>query len=330
MNASSDAGLYPWQRSAWRTLTRDTAKLSHAVLLTGQAGLGKEHFAAHLAHSLLCMNPQDGAEPCGRCQSCRLQAAGTHPDLYRLQPSEPGKAIIVDQVRALGEFLYLRPHIAARKAVLLSPAQAMNMNAANSLLKLLEEPPADCHFILVSSQPTRLPVTIRSRCVQVVLRAPPRDQALAWLRARSDAPPHAELLLELAGGAPLAVLAPAQDDLLARREEWMNDVEALLGQGADPVGCAARWKAAGTERGLAWLHGWVSDLIKIAADSTPPRLFNPDAQARLQALQKRLHLNRLFGYFECVSESRNLLGGPLDEQLMLEDLLIQWTRLAKT
>lgn len=330
MNVSSAAGLYPWQLSAWRTLTRDTAKLSHAVLLTGQAGLGKDHFAAYLAHSLLCMNPRDGAEPCGRCQSCRLQAAGTHPDLYRLQPSEPGKAIGVDQVRALGEFLYLRPHIAARKVVLLSPAQAMNMNAANSLLKLLEEPPADSHFILVSSQPARLPVTIRSRCVQVVLRAPQRDQALAWLRARSDAPPHAELRLELAGGAPLAVLTPAQEDLLARREEWMNDVEALLGQGADPVGCAARWKAAGTERGLAWLHGWVSDLIKIAVDSTPPRLFNPDAQARLQALQKRLHLNRLFGYFECVSESRNLLGGPLDEQLMLEDLLIQWTRLAKT
>jgi len=79
-----------------------------------------------------------------------------------------------------------------------------------------------------------------------------------------------------------------------------------------------------------WLQGWVSDLIKIALDSAPPRLFNPDARARLQALQKRLHLNRLFGFFELVSESRSLLGGPLDEQLLLEDLLIQWTRLPKT
>jgi len=330
MNARSNETLYPWQLAAWQALTGDIGKLAHALLLTGQAGIGKDRFAAHLTHSLLCMNPQAGAEPCGHCQSCRLNAAGTHPDIHRIHPSEPGKAIVVDQVRALGEFLYLRPHIAARKVVLLSPAQTMNINAANSLLKLLEEPPADSHLILVSSQPTRLPVTIRSRCVHVALHVPRRDQALAWLRERPDAPAQAELLLELAGGAPLAALALAQDDFLARRAEWLDDIEALLGQGADPVGCAARWKSAGTARGLAWLQGWLSDLIKTAMDSAPAQLFNPDARARLQGLQKRLHLNRLIGFFDVVSESRNLLGGPLDEQLMLEDLLIQWTRLTKT
>ncbi len=325
-----DDSLYPWQYPTWQALTRNFGKLAHAVLLTGQAGLGKERFAMRLAHSLLCLSPQVGAEPCGRCQSCRLYAAGTHPDIHRIHPSEPGKAIVVDQARALGEFLYLRPHIAARKVVLVSPAQAMNVNAANSLLKLLEEPPADSHLILVSSQPTKLPVTVRSRCIPVVMHAPRRDEALAWLRARPDAPHQAELLLELAGGAPLAVLPLAQGDFLARRAEWMDDIESLSGQGADPIGCAARWKTSGAERGLVWLHGWVSDLIKIALDSTPPRLFNPDARTRLHALQKRLHLNRLFGFFELVSESRNLLGGPLDEQLMLEDLLIQWTRIPKT
>lgn len=330
MTAAPDNTLYPWQHQAWQTLTRDVGKLAHAVLLTGQPGLGKQRFAACLAQSLLCLNPQTGVGFCGRCQSCRLYVSGTHPDLHRIHPAEAGKAIVVDQVRALGEFLYLRPHIAARKVVLLQPAHAMNINAANSLLKLLEEPPQDSHLILVSSQPTKLPITIRSRCAHVMLRAPRRDAALAWLRARADAPAQAELLLELAGGAPLAALALGQGDFLARRGEWLDDIEALSGQGADPVGCAARWKTAGAERGIAWLQGWVSDLIKVALDSAPPRLFNPDAKARLQALQKRLHLNRLFGFYEVVSESRNLLGGPLDEQLMLEDLLIQWTRLSKT
>ena len=206
----------------------------------------------------------------------------------------------------------------------------MNVNAANSLLKLLEEPPADSHLILVSSQPTKLPATVRSRCAHVALRAPRRDEALAWLRARPDAPPQTELLLELACGAPLAALALGQGDFIARRAQWMDDIEALSGQGADPVGCAARWKTAGAGRELTWLQGWVCDLIKVALDPSPLRLFNPDARARLQALQNRLHLNRLFGFFEHVSESRNLLGGPLDEQLLLEDLLIQWTRLPKT
>ena len=330
MTAAFDSSLYSWQRSAWLALTRDFSKLAHAVMLTGQSGLGKELFAARLAQSLLCRNPQTDAMPCGQCRSCQLYAAGNHPDLHHIRPLETGKAIVIDQVRALGEFLYLRPHIAARKVVVLSPAQAMNVNAANSLLKLLEEPPADSHLILVSSQPTKLPATIRSRCANVALRAPCREEALAWLKARPDAPPQAELLLELACGAPLAALALGQGDFIARRAQWMDDIEALSGQGADPVGCAARWKTAGAERGLAWLQGWVSDLIKVALDPSPLRLFNPDARARLQALQNRLHLNRLFGFFERVSESRNLLGGPLDEQLVLEDVLIQWTRLPRT
>jgi len=327
---SAVAPLYPWQHGVWRALSRDFSTLAHAVLLTGQVGLGKERFAAHLAQSLLCQNPQADALACGQCQSCRLYAAGSHPDLHRIHPLEAGKAIIIDQVRALGDFLYLRPHIAARKIVLLAPAQAMNINAANGLLKMLEEPPAASHFILVSSQPTKLSATVRSRCSAVALRAPPRAEALAWLQAQPDAPPQAELLLELAGGAPLAALALGQNNFIAQRAQWMDDIEALVGRGADPVGCAARWKTAGAERGLGWLQGWVSDLIKIALDPSPPQLFNPDARTRLQALQNRLHLKRLFGFFECVSESRNLLGGPLDELLLLEDVLIQWTRLPRS
>ncbi len=336
-------------------LARDRARLPHALLLAGPKGLGKNDLAAWLAQLLVCAQPGADHRPCGRCQGCTLYAAGSHPDLHVVQPeavykstagllgqyalryapADKGKdtkdstVIRIDQIRALIEASQTRPQIAARKVLILSPADSLNVNAANSLLKLLEEPPPDSTLLLVADRPTRLPATIRSRCVHVPVRAPERGAALAWLQTQGQASAQAGLLLELTAGAPLAALALADGDYIARRAQWMDDIEGLLGKGADPVGCAARWKGAGAERGLSWLQGWIGDLIKLDFDPGAVGLFNPDARARLQALQNRLHLNRLFDFLELVATSRNLLGGPLDEQLLLEDVLIQWSRLPR-
>lgn len=351
------AGLHPWNENRAMRLARDRARLPHALLLAGPKGLGKSDLAIWLARVLLCEQPSaHNHQPCGRCQGCTLYAAGSHPDLHvvqpeavyksssgllaqyalRYSPADKGKnakdstVIRIDQIRALIVSSQTRPQIAARKVLILSPAEALNVNAANSLLKLLEEPPPDSTLLLVANRPTRLPATIRSRCVNVPVCAPDRSVALAWLKVQAQTPAQAELLLELAAGAPLAALALADGDFISRRAQWMEDVEDLLGRSADPVGCAVRWKSAGAERGLNWLQGWVSDLIKLGFDPGSVGLFNPDARARLQALQNRLHLNRLFAFLELVSASRNALGGPLDEQLLLEDVLIQWSRLPRT
>lgn len=319
---------FPWHQSLWNRVTTSLNRLPHALLLQGVAGLGKNSFALRLTHFLLCSNPgSEGA--CGECKSCRLLAAGNHPDLTTVEPEEPGKAIGVDRIRALANFLYLRPHIASRKVTLISPADAMNINAANSLLKLLEEPPLGSVIILVSSNVSVLPATIRSRCTRLPFSLPPADQALSWLGDNADTK-HAARLLVFAGGAPLKAQALEQGDFLDQREKLFQDLEALATSTAGLSDCAARWKKTGAMPCLEWLQILASDLIKlIIGVSIPGNLVNSDWGPRLQALANRLNLKGLYGFLDTLTEARRALSGPLEEQLLLEDILIRWHRLIK-
>jgi DNA polymerase III subunit delta' len=347
--------LHPWNATRAASFASDRQRLPHALLFAGPKGLGKNAVAAWLAQLLLCINPSDVGDPCGHCQGCRLFAAGSHPDLHVVQPeavykssgtliaqyalryppgekskeSKDSSVIRIDQIRSLTENAQTRPQIAACKVMLLSPADTMNVNAANSLLKLLEEPPPDSYLVLVADRPARLPATIRSRCARLEFHTPPLEAALAWLQTQNLPNGEAKLLLELAGGAPLAALALAESGFLGQRSTLLEDMEKLANGQGDPLACAARWKPLGAERCLLWLQGWLSDLVVTAMQVSTARLHNPDLGSRLQAVEKRLDLKQLFQFAEGVTRSRSLLGGPLDEQLLLEDMLIRWTELRR-
>lgn len=320
--------LYPWTQMPVASLGSDPERVGHALLLHGPAGLGKLDLALYLARQLLCQAPVLDGGACGHCRSCHLFSVGNHPDFHAIAPAEAGKAILVDQIRALADFLHLRPHLAARRLVVIAPADAMNINAANSLLKMLEEPPPDSHLLLVSDRPGRLPATVRSRCTQIPVRPPAAAGGRAWLAASGIEPETASVLLDLAGGAPLRALALAQADFLPDRRALLDDLEGLSRAAADPVSCAGRWKAFGAVAALAWLQGLVADLIR-ARQAPNAGAANRDVAARLQDLQKQLNLKQLYRFFDIVTESRNLLGGPLDELLLLEDVLIRWARLTR-
>lgn len=344
---------FPWQQEAWSALAGRLDRLAHALLLAGPEGLGKNAFGERLAQLLLCLAPAGAA--CGRCQSCKLFAAGSHPDLHVVQPEgiyknsdsllaryavryppenkprdrKESTAIRIDQVRALIDASHRRPLIAGRKILILSPADALNLNAANSLLKLLEEPSPDSHLLLVSAQPARLPATVRSRCTPVPFRPPARDQGRAWLTSQALAPAQAQVLLDLAGGAPLRALALAQGGFLDRREQMLQDLEALAAGRTEPTACGARWKALGTGLALGWWQTCTADLIRLALGAGAEETSNRDLAARLHDLGKGLNLKQLFDCFEAVSAGRNLLGGSLDELLLLEDLLIRWFQMGQ-
>ncbi len=323
------AEVYPWHAATWSALTADLARLPHALLLAGPAGLGKHDFALRLAAALLCAQPTAEAA-CGRCHGCQLLAAGTHPDVTRVMPEEDRRGIVIDQVRALGAFLALRPHTAARKVAVLSPADSMNLNAANSLLKILEEPPLGSVLLLVASQPARLPATIRSRCQRVTFPVPEREPVLAWLKGREGGETAVQLLDE-AGGAPLRALALAREDFPATRETLLADLDRLLSGGEDPVACAQRWKGLGTPVCVEWLSRFVAGLIRgTATRDGMASGIDPGISRFLNNRKNVLNLNRLFAYFDVVSSARNgLFSGGLDELLLLEDLLIRWCRMAE-
>lgn len=301
-----------WHEKAWSALTRDRGKIPHALLLYGPSGLGKQAFAWRLARSLLCT--AGAADGCGQCQSCRRFASGSHPDVLRIVPAGDSSWIVVDQVREIRQFAALTPHTAERKLVVLEPAEAMNLNAANALLKVLEEPPPSSLLILIASTVARLQATIRSRCTPIPFQAPAPRDAVEWLRAQGIAEETAAAALNLAGGAPLRARAFVESDELSSREAWLRDVEAMKAGRESPLRCAARWKSLGTGRCLEWFQRYLANSIQIEmTERSNEKSF--------------MQLSSLFRYSDVLSEAKAITGGPLDESLLLEDILIRWCRL---
>ncbi|MFV0477493.1 MAG: DNA polymerase III subunit delta' [Parahaliea sp.] len=194
----------PWQLSCWQNLQqqREQARLPHALLLAGVGGIGKTRLALALARLLLCHKPNAGLN-CGQCAACQYSSKGSHGDFYWLQPQVDSRVIKIDQVRALIEFANQTAGFGARKVLVIAPADAMNTNAANALLKSLEEPPANTHLILVCQQLSSLPATIRSRCQLLRLPLPDTSQSLNWLDSVTGKREQSRELLQLAQGRPL-------------------------------------------------------------------------------------------------------------------------------
>ena len=247
--------MHPWNAPLFEALRRATGRLPHALLIHGARGTGKLALAEGIAQLLLCESADAARKPCGACDGCRWLRAGSHPDFRRVEPEalarepapeeegdapakkgKPSTEVKVEQVRELAGFLNLRSHRGRLRVALVHPAEDMNPNAANALLKGLEEPPAGAVFLLVSHRPARLLPTIRSRCVALPVAVPAREEALQWLTAQGAQDPAR--WLAYAGGAPLTALdyagrAQALQSLLERpgpvdtREELEALAEAL-------------------------------------------------------------------------------------------------------
>lgn len=206
--------LYPWQQQTWQLLvqSRQRQSLAHAFIVSGVKGVGAFEFSQAVSAWLLCQQPtEQGA--CGFCKSCQLWQAQSHPDyrmLAQLTDEKTGKTsqvIKVDQVRELLGFLNKSAQLNGYRVAVIVDADTLNVNAANSLLKTLEEAGANTAIMLLTEQPLMLLPTIRSRCQQLVLSVPELRQAKTWLSPQLKKPDQADLLLALAEGAPLAALA---------------------------------------------------------------------------------------------------------------------------
>lgn len=324
--------VLPWQEPLWRRL-RETAcqgRLPHALLISGMRGLGKRQLAECLGRSLLCVAPGPDGVACGECRACRLCGAGNHPDLRLVTPEADAKSeeIRVDSIRALIEAGALTAHDGGYRTLIIDPADQMNRSAANSLLKTLEEPTAGTILILLTTQPERLPATIRSRCQRFLLHPPPEADGVAWLRGRGLTPENALLLLRLAGWAPLGALALADSNLLGQRADaFAGFLEIGLGS-VDVVRVAEAWSKLDGGLLLQWLVGWVQDLALLQVGQGELRLSNPDRRAELGRLSGGLSPLRIHRLYCTLLGLQRAEGTTMNWQMALEAFLVEWSRAA--
>jgi len=326
--------LLPWQERPLAELLAQRDTLAHALLIYGPRGIGKHAFALGLAQALLCESPRPDGLGCGTCEGCRYAIAGAHPDLMRLEllQTDPETGLLeavdliaVDRVRALIDFAAITSHRHRAKVAVVAPADRMNPNAANALLKTLEEPPPATYLILVSEAPGRLAPTVVSRCRKVRAPVPSEAEARSWLVAQGVSEP--DVALALAGGAPLAALSHADPGVQDERRAWI----AALSDPArlSPTKLAARIDAAGKDErrprlawAIEWLAAWTADLARVASGAGARQ--NPDAARALAALAPRVAPVRLFGYHRALLQQRAQLAHPLVPRLVAEALLADY------
>jgi DNA polymerase-3 subunit delta' len=322
------AEAYPWQQALWQQLAR-RQQHAHAYLLHGPAGIGKRALAERLAALLLCAAPTaEGA--CGGCKACLLLRAGTHPDFFDLQPEEPDKPIKVDQVRELVDFVAQTAQLGGRKLVLLEPAEAMNLNAANALLKSLEEPSGDTVLLLVSHQPSRLLPTIRSRCLQQACPLPTPVLAGAWLAAQLPElePALHRRLLALATGSPLRALQLHRDGVLDQRALVEEGIRKLLKQQAAPSELAEAWKHIPLALLLDWFCAWLLQVLRCQLAGAEGEAEEPMDKV-VRWLAGRTPPNAVLALQDwLLAERQKVLGkANLNRALLLEALLVRWASL---
>lgn len=313
----------PWLENSRQRLSAafEQQRLGHAPLLVGPRGVGKTELADWLYRRIVCLAPAAQA-PCGECRSCQLLDSGTHPDFFRVGIPEDKKEIPVDSVRDLTASLQLTPSIGRNRVGLIEVAEAMNVNAANALLKTLEEPSNNAWLILVSHQIARLPATIRSRCQQIAIRPPEAEQALAWLA--SECPDHSAEqraeALRLAADAPLAARELLLDDGIEFGHAVLDGLLAIAnGQPVSSV-IDERWQqqAAASWR---WLAIWLNLIMRQAQGL-------PDSDLPGQRrLEQRLDPEALGGLWQRALEGTVLARGSARQDLLLAKWLLEWERI---
>ncbi len=354
------SALHPWLQDVWQRLTALGERIPHALLFVGPPGVGKHDLAETLAARLLCTAPLGDGHACGQCTGCALMRSHNHPDLFRLMPpadlavwmaeqglsdeagtlagdaaqGEPGaegkalsSQILIEQVRRLQQQLTVTGHQGSRRVALIEPAEAMNTVTANGLLKLLEEPPEGCVFILVSPAPARLLPTIRSRCqvwhINAAAAAPPA--------ASGDA--GSQALLALSGGLPLAAQRLAGRGGAALLERFVHDVQALDENGV--LALSARWEqwlksreardaGFGMPQLTDWMLRWVTDLATFRLGG-PVRYF-PAQAGTLARLAGRTSVASVTSCYNELARIRKAAQHSLNPRLMLDDMLLRYVR----
>lgn len=303
-------------------------RLAHAYLFIGPDGVGKATAARFLAAALFCRQEVSSA-PCGQCDGCRKFASNNHPDFHHIRPA--GAVIKIDQVRELKKILGFPPLEAELRIILLEDVHTMRREAANSLLKLLEEPPPGNLLLLTADESEPLLPTILSRCQTIpFFPLPPEIAAEVLLRAEPGMDPaRARIIAALAGGCPgrigsldtetlLKLLGEAMDRLLAEEESEAAAIESAL---------LLAVRAAEIKDGLETLLDlfllFFKEAMTAAAGRSSPIPDRRYLAPFLTRARERWNLDRISDNIQVVEFARQALARNCNRQMVCEVLFLR-------
>lgn len=319
---------------AWQTIGHDWAvallrrgleigRVAHAYLLCGPPQIGKTRLAQDLAQALNCTQPEP---PCGQCPSCKKIKKRVHPDIRLVEGEGAGGSIKIDQVRALQRDAVLSPYEGRYRVFILRRMDLATVEAANSLLKTLEEPPEHVVLVLTAVHADMLPTTVVSRCQRLDLRPAARDVVAATLGQRGLPAEQAQLLARLSGGRLGWAFCAAQDEALVRqRRQDLDELVRLLAvdrvERLDFAWQASRDPAACRTLIEQWTAWW-RDLLLLCGQSED-HIVNMDRGQELRAMAGRISLPQAWAVLDALHETAAQLEANVNVRLALEGLLLQ-------
>lgn len=299
-------------------------RVAHAYLFTGPKGVGKETTALAFARALLCSRPA-GGDACGKCRECRQVEHQNHPDLYFVQPT--GTSIKIEQIRGIQRRALYRPYQGGRKLFLIREAEVMTLEAANCLLKTLEEPPGDTVFMLLSARPQALLPTILSRCQQYSFKGIPGPELISGLvTLHGLAAEDVRLPAALSGGSMGKALAYATGSFQEERNAAFALAEALGKSGPLEALEMAEKVSDSKERAQSMLEVltcWYRDLLVCRETGEVGILFNPDRADVVEREAGCFETGRLVEIIEDIEATKNKIEANANTRLALEALFLR-------
>ncbi len=303
---------------------RAEGRIVHAYLFTGPPQVGRRTLAWAWGMALLCPDPDP---PCGLCRSCRRMQAGHHPDALPVAPE--GSSLKIDQVRDAQRFLARTPVEGPYRIVLFDRAEEMTIEAANALLKTLEEPPSYAVLMLIAPAPEALPPTVVSRCQVLPLDPLPIPQVRRALQERWGLPPDAaDRLARLSGGRIGWAVEAAQDpEVLAGYADRIERIHMLLAQGRTGrfafaealAGEEEEHRSAFLETAMAWWR----DVLILASGAALP-LTHEEDRSTLQEVAERVGLEGARAALEATRRAWIALQRNANPRLALEAMFLDW------
>lgn len=326
---------YPWHKKSWNYFVhaRNNNHLPHAILLSGETGIGKKVLANKMVKSLLCMNPQN-FEACNSCQACKTYVSGANPDYINIELLEEKQQISVDQIRNLSEFFNYSRSFNTYRVALINPVERMNQNAANSLLKTLEEPASNSVIILIATQLSKILPTIKSRCQLLTIPIPTKEQSLSWLVESSPELENPELLLEMASGKPFLAIDIKQEDIDSRTD-FEADILSVVTASHAVIEIAKKWEKYDAEILLNWQLLWIQGIIKntqcnqVTIDNTGNNPVHNYSQT-LHKLSDTMTIEQMWLLYQQLLKQKQYIHTSVNPLMFIENMLLLWLQASHT